>query len=193
MTILEGERVRLLQPDPASAAKVLEYFVRNKEHLAPWSPPRPAPFFTETYWANTLQKNLASLTEGMSARFFIVSGKEETILGACNLSDIIRGAFQACHLGYSVDKDAQGQGIMGEALELIIEYAFGELDLHRIEANYLPSNERSAKLLQRRGFEINGSARDYLFIGGAWRDHVLTSLTNADWQESAQKQFTSEQ
>ena len=154
--------------------------MRNREHLAPWSPPRPESFFTEAYWALTLKANLRSLEEGRSARFFIASEAGEAILGVCNLTDIVRGAFQACHLGYSLDKDEQGRGLMSEALTLAIEYAFGKLRLHRIEANYVPSNERSAKLLRRHGFDINGYARDYLYVGGGWKDHVLTSLTNPD-------------
>jgi ribosomal-protein-alanine N-acetyltransferase len=67
---------------------------------------------------------------------------------------------------------------MSEALERAIRYLFDDLLLHRIEANHMPSNTRSAKLLARLGFEREGYARDYLFIDGAFRDHVLTSLTN---------------
>jgi ribosomal-protein-alanine N-acetyltransferase len=57
---------------------------------------------------------------------------------------------------------------------------FGELGFHRIMANYLPHNERSGRLLRRLGFVVEGYARDYLYIHGAWRDHILTALTNPD-------------
>jgi ribosomal-protein-alanine N-acetyltransferase len=67
---------------------------------------------------------------------------------------------------------------MHEALEAAIRYAFDELRLHRIMANYVPTNERSGRVLRRLGFVIEGYARDYLFIGGRFMDHVLTSLTN---------------
>ncbi len=178
MIELRGKRVRLCLPVPEAAPRVLAFFQRNREHLAPWSPPRPESFFTEDYWALTLESNRLSLKEERAARFFIESGS--SIIGVCNLTDIVRGAFQSCHLGYSLDKDEQGQGLMSEALALAIPYAFGELRLHRIEANYLPANERSAKLLRRHGFDVNGYARDYLYIGGGWKDHVLSSLTNPD-------------
>ena len=52
-------------------------------------------------------------------------------------------------------------------------------------ANYMPDNLRSAALLKRLGFEVEGLAKNYLYINGQWRDHVLTSLTNADWNPRA--------
>ena len=177
---LAGKRVRLSQPAPERAAQVLAFFERNREHLAPWSPPRPSSFFSEEYWALALKQNQQSFEEGRSARFFIEELESGNLVGNCNLTDIIRGAFQACHLGYAMDKDCQGRGLMSEALGLAIRYAFEELRLHRIEANYLPTNERSARLLRRHGFVVNGYARDYLYIGGAWRDHVLSAITNSE-------------
>lgn len=45
-------------------------------------------------------------------------------------------------------------------------------------ANYMPANRRSAAVLDRLGFAIEGKAKAYLYLGGQWRDHVLTSLTN---------------
>ena len=67
---------------------------------------------------------------------------------------------------------------MAEALRATNAFAFRELRLHRIMANYRPENERSGRLLERLGFVREGVAKDYLFIDGAWRDHVLTALVN---------------
>jgi ribosomal-protein-alanine N-acetyltransferase len=78
---------------------------------------------------------------------------------------------------------------MAEALRAANAFVFGSMRLHRIMANYRPENERSARLLERLGFEREGLARDYLFIDGAWRDHVLTALVNPHfdpaWVEAA--------
>ncbi len=95
-------------------------------------------------------------------------------------ANIIRGIFQACFLGYKLDERSQGHGYMTEALTAAIDYLFTTQRLHRIQANYMPHNQRSAAVLRRLGFTIEGTARNYLFIGGQWRDHVLTSLVNPD-------------
>ena len=76
----------------------------------------------------------------------------------------------------SIDEDEQGKGLMYEALRAGIEHVFGTMGMHRIAAGYLPTNERSGRLLRRLGFQVEGYARDYLFIHGRWRDHILTSL-----------------
>lgn len=109
-------------------------------------------------------------------------GGGSEVIGYANLSNIIRGAFHACYLGYGLAQERQGKGLMTESLRMVIEYAWNDLLLHRIMANYLPENERSARVLARLGFSIEGYARDYLFIGGAWRDHVLSALINPQWR-----------
>jgi ribosomal-protein-alanine N-acetyltransferase len=58
----------------------------------------------------------------------------------------------------------------------VCDYAFGPLGLHRIQANHLPENHRSASVLRRVGFGVEGLARELVLIEGRWRDHVLTAL-----------------
>jgi len=102
----------------------------------------------------------------------------DEVIGTANLTQIFRGPFWAAYLGYGLEEAHRGQGYMTEALREIVRYAFEELRLHRLMANYQPHNEASARVLERLGFVREGKAADYLFIDGAWRDHVLTSLTN---------------
>jgi len=109
------------------------------------------------------------------------------MIGACNFSGIIRGAFQACYLGYHIDEAHQGKGLMQEALEAAIAYMFDTQNLHRIMANYIPGNERSARLLERLGFEREGYAKAYLNIAGRWQDHVLTARVNPRFEAPEQR------
>ena len=126
-----------------------------------------------------------SITPGARrVSFFRQGSPRAPILGTCNYTNIVRGPLLACHLGYQIARAAEGRGFMTEALHASNAFAFDSLRLHRIMANYRPENGRSARLLDRLGFVREGIARDYLFIDGAWRDHVLTALTNPRFEAS---------
>ena len=164
-------------------------------HLDRWSPPVVAEYFTERFWAERLAISVEDFAADRAARFVLQPrvGPESPghrdwaggpILGTCNYTNIVRGAFHACHLGYQVARDQQGRGLMAEALRAANDYVFGTLRLHRIMANFRPENDRSRRLLQRLGFVEEGFARSYLFIDGAWRDHVLTALTHPAYRDS---------
>lgn len=96
--------------------------------------------------------------------------------GGINVNNIVRGRFQSAALGYWAFVNTT-RGYMSEALRLLISYAFGDLDLHRLEANVQPGNEASARLVLRNGFRHEGRSPDYLFINGAWRDHDRYAIT----------------
>jgi ribosomal-protein-alanine N-acetyltransferase len=82
------------------------------------------------------------------------------------------------------DSKEEGKGLMFEALREAIRYVFVEKRLHRIMANYMPSNVRSANLLKKLGFVEEGYAKEYLLINGRWEDHILTALTNRGWEQA---------
>lgn len=173
------ERLRLHLPDVADAPAVLRYFEDNREHLERWSPAAPPGFYTIDYWRGRMSQGRREYAEDRSLRLVIALREApEHVVGTCNFSEFVRGAFQACFLGYGIAERHQGKGLMFEALSGAIEFVFDELRMHRVMANYLPTNERSGAVLRRLGFTVDGYARDYLFINGAWRDHVLTSITN---------------
>jgi len=98
------------------------------------------------------------------------------IIGVFTLSQIFRKAFQNAYLGFYAVRDGEGRGLMTQALRLTAVHAFGDLGLHRIEANVQPANLRSIALLQRAGFRKEGYSPRYLKIGGEWRDHERWAL-----------------
>ena len=182
--------VRLARPGMQAA---MARFLRDNftGHLDRWSPPAASAFFTEDFWRDRLAIAVEEFHAGRAARFVLQPPGPETgpVIGTCNYTNIVRGPFLACHLGYQIARSHEGQGLMAEALRATNAFAFRELRLHRIMANYRPENERSGRLLERLGFVREGLARDYLFIDGAWRDHVLTALANPafdpSWVEQA--------
>ena len=169
-------RLKLWMPPGLQGDRALAYFSKNREHLEPWEPARPDGFYSRGFWEVRLEQNRDEYAAGTSMRLFVEY--EGHFIGTCNFSNIVRGAFQACHLGYAVAADRQGKGLMFEALNAALPFAFEHLGVHRIMANYQPHNLRSGRLLRRLDFVVEGYARDYLFIGGAWRDHVLTARIN---------------
>jgi ribosomal-protein-alanine N-acetyltransferase len=113
--------------------------------------------------------------------FVLRERQTRRVAGVVNLSEIVRGAFQSAYLGYFGMSGFQGRGLMREGLSLVIDHAFGELALHRIEANIQPGNTRSLALARRLGFRKEGFSPRYLQIGGAWRDHERWAILEDEW------------
>jgi ribosomal-protein-alanine N-acetyltransferase len=191
------ERLVLRLARPGMERALAEFLAANfPGHLDRWSPPVGRGFFTEGFWREKLRLAVEEFHLDRAVRMVLqrrapgsATALEAPIIGTCNYTNIVRGPFQACHLGYQIGLAEQGQGLMQEALRAANRFVFEERRLHRIMANHRPENDRSAKLLERLGFRREGLAQDYLFIDGAWRDHVLTTLVNPAfdpaWIESA--------
>ncbi|NNG02523.1 MAG: GNAT family N-acetyltransferase [Inquilinus sp.] len=177
---LRSDRIRVALVAPGDAAALRDFHRRNRAYLRPWMPPTAADFETTGYWRRWTAAAPVLFAEDRAVRLVIRerATPDGPVLGQVNLSNIVRGAFQAAHLGYHLDHAAEGHGMMSEALRLVVDHAFGPLSLHRLMANYVIGNARSAKVLARLGFRVEGVAKSYLFIGGAWRDHVLTALVD---------------
>ncbi len=169
-------------PESDDAGALARFYESNRAHLKPWEPSRPDAFYTEAYWTERICLGQTDFMEERAAAFIFGArdASADEIIGVINLTQITRGPLNACMLGYAISHTAQGQGYMTEALRHVIQWAFDVLKLHRIHAGYLPTNTRSAQVLRRLGFNVEGYQRDYLYIDGAWRDHIQTGLINPD-------------
>ncbi len=182
--LLETERLTLALPRASHAAAAHDFHVRAWPHLVRWFPPVPADFDQLSYWQGVVDKARDAYTQGSAVRLWVSPrSAPELVIGTVGFSQIFRGPFCNCVLGYQIDAAYEGRGLMLEALQAGIRHMFDVQKLHRIAANYRPENARSGRLLTRLGFRIDGFARDYLFIDGNWRDHILTSLTNDQFQQ----------
>jgi len=173
---LSTPRLILRTPQREDRLKFQKFEIENSLHFARWGSHKGAFESVELFeeWKQEFET-------GRSVRFLLILRETQGIIGICNFTQIFRKSFQACYLGYKIDKDYEGKGLMAEGLRKGIQYIFEVEKLHRIMANYMPANERSAALLQRLGFHIEGLAKDYLLINGQWKDHILTALTNPQW------------
>jgi len=178
--ILNTSRLLLRQPVEGDHVALEAFENRNIKNRSPWRSTTGEP---SVDWKTQIIKWQKEFEENRAIRFllFLREHPNGEVIGLCNFSQIFRGPFQACYLGYQVDAAYEGQGFMSEAVKKTTEYMFEKQNIHRIMANYMPANTRSAKLLKNLGFTIEGLAENYLLINGQWEDHVLTSLTNQKW------------
>lgn len=179
--VIETARLRLVASVHVSAFETLDYYQRNRAHFARWDPPMPEDFLSLVGQARRIEQSVSDFRLGTSFRYWLVlrDAERRAIIGHANFSQVARGAFQSAMLGYSVDHEHEGRGLMFEALTAALDEMFSErCRLHRVQANVRPENQRSIALLERLHFEREGYAKRYLFIDGAWRDHLNFARLN---------------
>ncbi|NME83928.1 GNAT family protein [Clostridium sp. SM-530-WT-3G] len=176
---LYGENITLRNFTPGDAEKLLDYYIRNKKHLAPFEPIRDSSFFTLENQISLLNESYKQLLNGTSIDMGIF--KDDRLIGKLKLSNIVYGSLKSGILGYSIDEKEQGHGYMRESVNLFLEYAFEECNLHRIEASAMVDNEKSRNVLSKCGFKLVGINEKYLIINGAWRDHATYYITKEDF------------
>lgn len=170
------ERLLLRLACETDAYRLADYYCRNENFLKPWEPIRDSSYYQPAAWSKRLHI-MAEMHRRKSAFHFILLDKRQTeVIGVINFSNIIRGAFKACYLDYSISEMWQGKGLMYEALMTTIHFMQEQQQMHRIMANYMPHNHRSGNLLKKIGFKPEGYAKAYLQINGEWQDHILMSL-----------------
>ncbi len=162
------QSIQLTRVTVADAADLIAANRANQAYHAPWV----APFVDRDGFERWFARNLVGATVSLVARDR-ASGR---IAGVVNLNDIVAGALQSAYLGFYGMAEFGRTGRMSEAVRQAVGVAFGELGLHRVEANIQPGNLASIALVRRLGFSKEGFSPRYLRIGGQWRDHERWAL-----------------
>jgi ribosomal-protein-alanine N-acetyltransferase len=164
-----GARVRLRVLAREDRQEFLRLARESHRLHRPWTyPPERADQFDELYGRSRREDFVCLLA---------CRADTGEITGVFTVSQIVRGAFQSAYLGYYAHERHAGQGLMREALEQVLDHAFGPLGLHRVEANIQPGNQPSIALARGAGFRLEGFSPRYLLIGGQWRDHERYAIT----------------
>lgn len=174
---LDTKRLTVRTLEASDGKLVSQFYSDNLKHLSPWEP-KGNQALADRQAAEDAVVRWMGEYEALQAIRFVARLRERPeapIVGFVNYTQIHRGAFQACYLGFKLAEEYQGQGYMTEALSSTIDHMFVEQGLHRIMAAYMPGNCRSQSVLDRMQFEREGYAKGYLFIDGKWQDHVLTA------------------
>lgn len=175
--MLTTSRLTLRLLVAADAPALLDLMITNRAFLKPWSPRSVDSQYTLAAVESDIAQKQQMINEDRGYGFGIFTRPEEALIGRINISQIVRGAFRNCFLGYWLDANHNGQGLMSEAVPAVVRFAFDELGLHRVEATTLTYNIGSQHVLTRAGFRHEGLALNYLQIDGRWQDHYRFAIT----------------
>jgi [ribosomal protein S5]-alanine N-acetyltransferase len=165
----DGARVRLRVLERADREEFLALARESRALHRPWTYPPERADQCDDLFARSRRDDFVCLLA-------IAAGAGD-IAGVFTISQIVRGAFQSAYLGYYANARYARQGMMREAMEQVLDHAFGPLALHRLEANIQPGNGPSIALARGGGFRLEGFSPRYLLIGGQWRDHERYAIT----------------
>lgn len=177
---VEGRGVRLRPPRRTDYEEWAALRERSRAFLQPWEPTWPADDLTRNAFRRRLTAYARERAEGIAYRFLVFRIEDGALTGGLSLSNIRRGVAQTATLGYWAGASFAGRGYTTAAVEAAVRFAFERLGLHRVEAACVPENARSARVLEKCGFEPEGRARAYLQIDGRWRDHSLFGIVRPD-------------
>jgi RimJ/RimL family protein N-acetyltransferase len=174
---LTGERVELRSLVSADVEALYEIF-SNPDVMRYWSRP---PFTREGEARELLAAIEKAFAEQSLFQWGVARRADGRVIGTCTLSQV-DGLNLRAELGYALGRAHWGQGIMAEALSLLVPFAFGPLGLRRLEADVDPLNAASIRSLERFGFQREGLLRERWFVGGVPQDSFFYGLLRHEWQ-----------
>ena len=174
----QGKNIFLRPPEYKDWQEWSHLRKENMSYLKPWEPTWNIHELERSHFVKRVRffEKLSINDEAYS--FLIFEKPNLQLIGEININNVQRGVVQSCSIGYWISENKMGLGLMSEAISLIKEFSFDELELHRIEAACLEKNQRSLNTLKKNHFNIEGVAKKYLKINGRWQDHVLLSCIN---------------
>jgi len=186
--VLLSDRLELRLPRKADYLPWVTTRRQGKDFLKDWEPIRDrdydskSAFYSRIHWGHSAARNKTTFP------FMIIRREDARLMGALTLDNVRFGPAKAGTVGYWIGPDFARQGYMQEALAMVLDFAFQELDLSRIEAACLPENKASRGVLEKAGFKYEGVAQSYLQIAGRWRTHVLYAHLRRDRRGQADAQ-----
>ena len=186
---LYGRRVVLRPLVPQDFNAWSEVRRRNGEWLTQWEPMRlphhPDPETNrEVFAARCGSRDRERLAGSQYAFGIFVDG---TFAGELNLNNIVRGAMQSATIGYWIDRARAGRSLMSESIVVLMQFAFEELNLHRLEICIIPRNSNSRRVVEKLDLREEGTAQRFLEINGAWEDHVRFGFTIEEWNDRGEQ------
>lgn len=177
---LTGPTIYLRFYEESDAEARLSLFQRNEDFFRPYLFTMNKAFYTIEGQKWEIQKAHEGRDEDRMYSFGIFLNDTDELIGGISLFQVLRDPLQSCVLGYQLDQQHNGKGIMTEAVKLIVEYGIQTLGLHRIEAGVQPHNIGSMRVLEKAGFIKEGIARKNVMVNGHWKDHQMLAIIQED-------------
>jgi ribosomal-protein-alanine N-acetyltransferase len=151
---------------------MLNFLTDNKEHLRPWEDESPEACYTLKYQRKTVRFEKREFKSGRAVDLWILAKHEHRLIGKVTVFGILRGNCASCMIGYKLDKEYEGKGYMSEAVGEVVRFLFEDVNMHRVEINILPRNERSIHVAERLGFTAEALSPAFMRVNGVWEDHI---------------------
>jgi ribosomal-protein-alanine N-acetyltransferase len=149
---------------------------RNAAWLAPWDATAPPGSTARVSSFRSLVRRLRrQARQGTTYPFAVeVDGH---FAGQVTINNIVRGSAQFASVGYWLDQQFAGRGVMPRAVAMAADHCFTAAGLHRLEVAIRPENSNSLRVVEKLGLAEVGFAPRFLHIDGAWRDHRIYAVT----------------
>ncbi|MDA8360324.1 MAG: GNAT family protein [Actinomycetota bacterium] len=177
-----GRRVALRTLAPNDYGAWIEVRTRCRDWLVPWEPrPHDAPPVAEDRGSFAARCAIRDRERQMGTGFGFGIFAQQRFVGEVTLSSIQRGPFQSGYVGYWIDRDVAGLGLVPEAVVMVLHFAFEAVSLHRVEISIIPRNRASLRVVEKLGLRMEGVAERFLEINGRWEDHARFAITAEEW------------
>jgi [ribosomal protein S5]-alanine N-acetyltransferase len=158
---------------------------RNHDWLTVWEPSRQPhhadPVLDRGAFTSRCLQRDRDRASGTAYQFGLFV--DQHVAGEVNINNVVRGAMQSATIGYWIDQAHAGQGYVAEAVVVVLQFAFEQLGLHRVEICIVPRNERSRRIVEKVKIRDEGVALRYLEINGVWEDHIRYGITAEEWTD----------
>lgn len=173
-----GGPMRLRHPQWVDYEQWSDIRRADADYLRPWEPDWLAGHLSRASYRTRLSSFKKLVAKDRAYPFHIL--RDDTLIGAVNLTHVERGAAQSAKLGYWVAQSHAGRGHARASVRALTRFAFDTLALHRVEAAVQAENKASIRVLEACGYQREGIARGLLRINGDWADHAIYARLRND-------------
>ncbi len=155
------------------AQSLTDLVCRNKYFWSTYEPLQRPEYYTINAQYKKIQESLYLMDSKREFTFGIFEPGTHNLIGHIALYAVKRLPYSSGFVGYAMDEIYIGKGIVTEAVNMVVQFAFEQVGLHRVEAYVSTQNNPSIRVLEKAGFQREGLLRKLLYINGKWVDHYM--------------------